>query len=552
MNRPENVFPEYCFVKEINIEKCDLTTSEEVTKWMTGLMNASGGLIFLHCRQPRTDKKRDRWLMDFKYHVTSKWIPSSLYRSLIMPRYRVINERLVMAFFVSKSPTLITFKNNAYYRHAAGIEPITDTDDIHKLFAGREETRVKRKPNSQLRRLLKGRRAFGLNEEIPVDYCESSTMEFKHYCTKENRELLSFSASELTSRLDRDNEMLKNISAFANTEGGSLVIGIEEGGKLPLVKGFRTTENQETEEREVTSHIARKLQACIWNTNKEENHWNIFYHDVMEDAQVTRKFIEICVHPVPGGMFYKAPQLFTVNKEGNMEEFNGFETREATSNYVGIEDRALVPRDRLEKHETGVKKEEEEPVAPEENPVASANRQFGGEVPFSIKGTKIPKSFKQSQSEHKADINTVDVSLRDCCIQDMAKHLMALMPRKAWLPSNRAIHKIKLSGSRYFRKIRRYINKQKWRGIASVITEQGNSNSCDVLVICKQGPSKIVCCFPEDGPSDEEKVMHALRVGRELKAQFLNSPLNTSYLPLTFHFDIKIVQVHQRCPITVL
>ncbi len=533
-------------MKEIIIDKCDHTTSEEVAKWMTGLMNASGGLVMLHCSKQRSDKKRDHWLMDFKHHVTSKWIPNSVYRSLVTLRCQMITDKLILAFCISKSPTLVTFKHNAYSRHASGIEPITDAEDIRKLIAGREETFSRRKkPKSQLKRLLKGRKGFKMNEEVPVEFCESSTMEFKHYCTKGKSELTSFGATELASRLDRDNEMMKNISAFANTEGGSLVIGIEEGGRLPAVKGFRTSDNQEREEKELAIHIERRLRGCIWNTNQQGNHWSIFYHDVIEGDKVTRKLMEICVHPVPGGMFCKAPQYFTVNKEGSLE------SREHAFNPVNVEERELPPKDRLEKHITGVTRQEEAPVSLEEDSFASSDRPTEDETSFAMNETKITKSFKQSQSEYKSDIKTVNLSLRDCCIQDMARHLMNLKPRKAWFPSKRATL-TKLSGMWYFRKLRRYINKQKWRGIASVLTEQGISNRCDLLIVSKHGPPKIVSCFSEDGPSDEEKIKHALRLGRELKAQLLNSSVNGTYVPLNVHFDVQILKLDQHCPIMIL
>ncbi len=546
VQHPQNVYPEYCFVKEINVDKCDMATSETIAMWMTGLMNASGGLVVLHCTKPHSDKKRDHWLMDFKHHVTSTWIPNRLYRSMVMARCQMIGKQLLLAFFVSKSPTHVTFKNNAYARHAAGIEPITDPEDIRKLMVGRGEAHSKRRPNSQLKRLLKKRAGFRLNEEVPVDYCESSTMEFKHYCTKDKQELASFSASELASRLNRDNEMLKNISAFANTEGGSLVIGIEEVGKRPVVKGFKLSGRQEREESELTSRIKRKLQGCIWNSNQQGGHWSIFYHDVMEGDKVTRKLVEICVHPVPGGMFYKAPKCYTVTEEGQLKELDDF-MWDHSLNPVKVEGWQLPPKDRLEKHVT---KEEKQPISLEEGASGRTDGQTEDETLFAINETKISKSFKQSQSEYKGNIRTEELSLRDCCIQDMAKHLMTMKPRKAWFPGKRATH-MKLSGMWYFRKLRRYINKQKWRGIASVITEQGASNRCNLLVISKYGPPKIICCFPEDGPSGEDKVSYALNLGRKLKAQFLNSSVNASYLPLAFHFDIQILEARQHCPVRV-
>ncbi len=266
---------------------------------------------------------------------------------------------------------------------------------------------------------------------------------------------------------------------------------------------------------------------------------------------MTRKLIEICVHSVPGGMFYKAPQCFTVNKDGHLEEFNLLKASKHTSAPVNIQWREPVSNNRLEKHVTGVTRQQCQLVSRKESTLASSDGQIEDETPFAIYETKISKSFKQSQSVYKTDIKTVDLSLRDCCIQDMAKHLMTLKPRKAWFPNKRATH-TKLLAFLYFRKLRRYINKQKWRGIASVITEQGISNRCDLLIICKHGPPKIICCFLKDGPSDEEKVNYTLKLGRELKAQFLNSPVNAAYLPLTFHFDIQVLKVHQHCPISVL
>ncbi len=134
---------------------------------MTALMSTSGGLIVLYCNKAESDKKRDLWLMNLKDHVTSKWIPNSTYRSLIRYKYLKIRDQLRIYLFVCKSSHMITFKYNAYGRHATGIEPVKDREEVQKIMAVGQGT-TDNTCTSQLQWVLGKRDFFDFNEAIPI------------------------------------------------------------------------------------------------------------------------------------------------------------------------------------------------------------------------------------------------------------------------------------------------------------------------------------------------------------------------------------------------
>ncbi len=321
---PDTEYAEFSFVKEIDINRYDKAIGEEIAKWLTALMNTSGGLVVLYCNRAESDKRRDQRLMNMKDHVTTKWIPNSIYRSLIQYKYTKMNAGQIRIYlFVCKSSGLVTFEYNAYCRHATGIEPMIDRGEVRKLLDGVRDGATDAPCTSQMEELLLERYSFDYNEEIPTEYCESQTIEFKHYiCDGKKAKDMEFSASKMIKKLDRDDELLRNVSAFANTVGGSLILGVKEGGKNPVVIGFEINDNQEKEEMELTRYLENALSdRCIWSGNHDYQpvrgtDWDVFYYNVSHPGCKLRKVIEIRVQRHSGGMFVKPPTCCVVNDNG--------------------------------------------------------------------------------------------------------------------------------------------------------------------------------------------------------------------------------------------
>ncbi len=283
----------------------------------------------LYCNRAESDKKRDLWLMNLKDHVTTKWIPNSIYRSLIRYKYLKITDQIRIYLFVCKSTHIVTFKYNAYGRHATGIEPVTNREEISQMvFAGKRTTITA--CTSQMKDILKNREYFLQNEEIPQEFCESQNTEFKHYHYDDlEKNELMFVASDLQSRLGRDKELLANVSAFANTDGGSLILGVKESGKYPVVRGFQTTDNQKEEEEALESYIEQSFHYCIWSGNSDNlpargKDWEVFYYDVSQPSGQLSKVIEIRVPRHNSIMFLNPPVCFMVNNTGSLEEHKEF------------------------------------------------------------------------------------------------------------------------------------------------------------------------------------------------------------------------------------
>ncbi len=366
-------------------------------------------------------------------------------------------------------------------------------------------------------------------------------------------------------------------SAFANTAGGSLVIGVED--KSAAVKGYQVTDNQQEEEDELTEYVATKLSKCIWNGRNPEHdtYWNVLYHGVKSKRQKDRKIIEISVHPVGGGMFYKAPVYYTVNTEAKDDE-----TQNQSSRLRKVSDfeewkllfcpnlktvKTKTKGNRLEKHvakdnssrktesDAGKVTESQESTSVEgtETDEGVKKENMGD---FSL-NAKMQKSFRESQSDYKTDIEVENLSVHDCCIKDIVKHLQSVSDGKGvyddkgktvWYPTRESRLK-RILVPPLGEKLIGYINQQEWEGLANVIKipprlHGGNSKSlCDVLVLCNNESPKVICCF-KDGDNDDQaadKIRYALNVGRDLKAEFLKSKCNAANLPFHFHFDVQVV-----------
>ncbi len=526
-------------------------------------MNTSGGLILLYSNRPGSDRKRDKWIMGFESVLTNNWISESLLQSLVRYRYIEIESQLRIYMFVNRSQHLVTFNFHAFGRRATGVRPIKDWHRIQQMLNEADRSASGRECSSQMKDLTKGE-AFKLNDPIPVNYRESETMEFKHcyFGTSEKSELPGFDVTKLKHRLG---EYFEYLSAFANTQGGSLVIGVEESEKYPVIRGFPVTQNQEADEASVTEYLEKRLEKCIWHGDPEYKpvmgqDWGVFYHKVVEEDGGERKMIEVRVTKHCGGMFLQPPLHYVVKGNGDIEEntvYNEWNFHFQTDTFdMDKNDKQSYLKKHVGTAGTELSDNSTIPNVPHDQPQPDI-------VPNTAVESKLPKSFKESQSEYKSDIVVHGLNIHECCINKMIKHIQTYAGDNVWLPLIEHILK-RLPGDALSEQLMTYLQTIGWHGVASVINIENISDTtnrfdlavlgahrliCHVLIITENEPPMMMCCIRDNSlcnltEQDIEKLVgYALDSGRALKRKFLMSTATMQHQSCLFHFDVKVLLV---------
>ncbi len=527
-------------------------------------MNTSGGLILLYSNSPASDKKRDYWIMGLEYVLTNNWIPESLLQSLLRYRYLETDGQLRIYIFVSQSPSLVTFNFYAFGRRATGVRPIKDPGRIQKML--KESHRIVSAQGclSQMYQPKEGD-SFKVNDPIPVAYRESDTMEFKHCYDQGKSELPCFDATRLKDRLG---DHFAYLSAFANTQGGSLVIGVEESEKYPVVRGFPVTQNQKADETCITEYLKKRLEKCIWHGDPENKpvrgrDWNVFYHKVVENNGGERKMIEVVIAKHSGGMFLQPPLHYVVNGNGDIEVKRVYHEWKSQLQTDTLDADKKGEQSHLQKHVERASTELNDQDVP--NTIASNAPQDQSQLdttPTAVE-SKLPKSFRESQSEHKSDIMVQGLSMHDCCTNKMMKHIQTHTGDNIWFPSTE--HALRrLPRTACSEKLMKFLHSKRWHGVASIIHVAKESNTtnrfdlptsgcysliCHVLIIRKNEPPMIMCCIHDTSHCEITKkdlniiAGYALDSGRSLKKKFMMSTANKQHQSDLFHFDVTVLLV---------
>ncbi len=561
-------YAEYSFENKIDINNCDKKTIDQIVRWLMALMNTSGGLIVLYCNT-QDCTKRDQWLSKLENSITSKWIPRSTYWSLVKYKYWKENGQLRIYMFVTKSKNIITYESKAFMRYSTKTEQAT-ANEVHELLnVSGHFNKPECKP--QMKGLLKENESsfFLQGEKIPVKLEESQEIEYKHTNTEkgdnEDRE-------KCMKKKELKEKILKNVSAFANTEGGSLILGVEDNEKDGyIIRGFKKTKaNIEQEKEEIIKFLNETLSSCMWVGKSEARKlkhkcdWDVFFYDVKEkddEKDASRILIEILVMKMSGCLFQETPMYYRVDGKGDVERVSTLEEwrndkRESTSNT----DRESRPSP-IQKHM------EEKPVQALDD-LGNVQTEEG-QIPHQAEKGKS----SQAQSSHAAsqdrkvpryfdgsdtDIETYQQKRLDCCIEKMQCDIKEKKGTNNWYPSGEAV---KSMGTKY-QTFMDYINKEKWTGVATLIDLDAPGNetrschhSCEIadcpgmlcytLLISTEERPKLICCFDhENGNGEQTKQNHikcALSFGRYLKKEFLTHELNKHQLSLRFYFKVLVL-----------
>ncbi len=218
-----------------------------------------------------------------------------------------------------------------------------------------------------------------------------------------------------------------------------------------MIRGFQVVENQQDEEIKIINYLYQKLEKCIWHADPNYqpcmgNDWNIYFHDVIQNGNPERKIIEICIPKHRGGMFLRSPIYYKVSDNGEDSVWNIQHDEEKNKQKKSFKDWKMrfyaETTNSQKKDGPDYFKEHLKNIGSTAEAIRYPKRAKGTSVPTnenSADEMKLPQSFKESQSEHKSDIEILGFSLKDCCYAGMATFIKSLsntMHTKSLVSSN--------------------------------------------------------------------------------------------------------------------
>ena len=536
------------------------------------MMNTSGGLILVSGEGPHSDKEWDNWFNGF-YACLTNWIPKTLLESHVTPRHGNPDTSSQLGIdyvylFVMDSPTLVTYHFHAYRRLAASVAPIICPHVVQEMLSQSSDSSASGgECSSQLAA------TFKLDETIKLK--ENYDMEFKHVKTHD----LENKSNKPTYLLNKYSD---NFSAFANTHGGSLVLGVEEKkGTGNIARGFPVTQSQEAA---ITEHLTKQLERCIWHGNKDYKpvkgrDWDVFYHKVIgedhEDGR-ERKMIEVRIAKHSGGMFMRIPECWVLDKNGELQEKYSVQDKnddlekkkkfeewmkDMQTNTSGMGNKDIQT---LENHVERAEPERNEQEVPDSlapNTPEDQSRWVSAAV---APKSELPESFKESVSEHKSDIKVWCLNILDCCRINMAEHIQKC-PGDSFEYTREQLSDVEqLSDFVWSKKVMEFLQTKVGNGVVCVIKIDESYNTtnehpplpsgytvlCHVVAIREDKPPLLMCCIHNDshweltGEDRRERLVdYSLDRGCALKRQFLMCTANKLHPAYFFYLDVKIVLV---------
>ncbi len=504
---------------------------EEIIKMIYALMNTCGGIIVINFEhhdnlqdQSQSKDKIDRWKQNFNQR-----------KQELLNFYKICDYGNSIIFFVKKALEPKTSNYNAKFRGDGTTRDIEREDVQRRMIENRNGRSPEAKPKSQLEGVL-----FLMDKRLERDgkACrENRNLEFKaFYRSIPDRDYLKYLFKDYNDTLKGC--LRKYMSAFANTEGGSLVIGVNDDR---IVKGYiRETKDEETS---FTDCINAELINYFWNGKQLKaadcgNYWHVRYHPI---ESLLRVVIEISVHQVSRGMFYKMPEFYMVSKSKDYQK-----------QIFAV--KTVKEFDMWEKYMF--------PVTPTE----TQKEDDGLKRHFVENRTKVHKDSMSTEPDNSAhnpsrkgypedytdDVEVARLYEKGCCIKAMAKHLLTLEEKKDdyWFSSKEDnLERCICNAHKDIIHVDQQLsNTSKGKTIAYEIKKE-TEGCCDVLVISEREFPKVICCFEKNGEPTEDQIQDALEVGRELKDRFLTSAVSYAkerirlHHVVHLHFNVQVLNL---------
>ena len=273
----------------------------KVLHCIVALLNSFGGTltVLLNDGYTREDVLRpiEQQIGDKSGHITASKRIHTVKRD---------DEEII--FELERAFGLVTLNFNLFVATETQIVAVSPLDRIDEILQHSKASKA-----SELKK-EDYYRNYSIGENIGK---ESKTRQFKKLKSEPRK------SSELFHRMKK-NKFENTFSAFANTEGGSILYGINDSGE---VEGQHISKQ---EKQEVIVKVTEVIEKMIWSPTCKKleryKQWDIAFKPVKDQKGneiVSLYVIDISVVRCPGGVFIARPESYHVVKnEVKPMEFN--------------------------------------------------------------------------------------------------------------------------------------------------------------------------------------------------------------------------------------
>lgn len=292
----ENRFPENLYDLTIEIGRKSIF-EYLVAKGICAVLNSGGGVVKLKIADSTNLKKLDT----FWQTLQNKWLDKLITRHTYDKIFDRYDERLSMGevfLFIKALDHWCTLKFNLFLASDAKVLEASYEETL-KILLDRATGKKKDYCRISLESLdLSLPKEFVHKEALKLP--ESKKRQYKHFPS--DKPLLD--DNSCTQR----QAIAKQISAFANASGGTILLGVEDDGKITGQDLSSPKNKKDDVERRIQSLIREMKWPCIC---EKKIHWNVKFYPVK--GKESWFIIGIFVAGLRGGVFVKNPESYELS-----------------------------------------------------------------------------------------------------------------------------------------------------------------------------------------------------------------------------------------------
>ena len=269
------------------------STEERILKQSCALLNSGGGVLMMKITDFQSSVSND--LDNFWKTIEPKL------RALIKPsRYDDIFDRCELCdevlLFIKAPLHICTIKYNLYLPGDSSLEEASYHDTVH-LLKQTQQGRGRKLPCVTVPLIDLPKVPEVYTQKEILDLKESKQIQFKHYMSK--------TLLDSNNRSQRE-DIAKQISAFANADGGVILLGVKDDGEVCGLD--LKAHGKERFERNLNENV---IKTMYWRLHPErEVYWNVKFFPVRACEANAVVAIYVAGMRNSGGVFAKSPKSF--------------------------------------------------------------------------------------------------------------------------------------------------------------------------------------------------------------------------------------------------